>query len=431
MKRLLKVFIVFMLGATLYAAGGIKESQRIVLEKDLTSKNITVTQNLYKVLEFKKTISNIRVSNSNIEIDFIPKTKLPLSTVKVLGKNFGNSSAYIIFSDGKYMQLNINVVSNFSSVIGLLKSMYKNLEIYQLNDNIVLKGFVESKMEQTKILDILKKANIDIDTKVVNLLKINNPDKLVRAKLYVTEINNDKGESFKANWVAGINDGSTSASVTTDMLNAVSLTGGITAVASRLGSKFNTQFTLNYLKSNGLARILDETTLLTQENKDAVFNAGGTVYIVTQSTTSEGLPTSTLTPLDYGLRLTIKVNEILNGKYIDFDATTSSDTLDWVNAVNGMPALKGNEVTTSVIVENGSTVVLGGFIKSTNSENSEKVPFLSDIPILGKLFQSEDFQEGKSELVFFITLEIVDPKNNSQEGDLKSTKTDFYTIENR
>jgi type IV pilus assembly protein PilQ len=76
------------------------------------------------------------------------------------------------------------------------------------------------------------------------------------------------------------------------------------------------------------------------------------------------------------------------------------------NTNNG-PAINTNTVTTQVQVENGGTVVLGGIYSSTESNQTDKVPLLGDIPVLGYLFKTNSKSVQKDELMVFLTPRIV------------------------
>ena len=100
----------------------------------------------------------------------------------------------------------------------------------------------------------------------------------------------------------------------------------------------------------------------------------------------------------------------LDGEYLEID--TSSSTLDPANGIGTMPAKKEKSIKTNVIVEDKSTIVLGGLISNTNSKDWEKIPLLGDVPIIGKLFQSKAFKEGKSELIFFSSFFLIQNKKS-------------------
>ena len=74
---------------------------------------------------------------------------------------------------------------------------------------------------------------------------------------------------------------------------------------------------------------------------------------------------------------------------------------------SGVPVIAKNEIETSVIVDNGQTVVLGGVFTSEESIATLKTPFLGDLPFIGRLFKKELQNNNKSELLVFITPKIV------------------------
>ena len=75
--------------------------------------------------------------------------------------------------------------------------------------------------------------------------------------------------------------------------------------------------------------------------------------------------------------------------------------------VNGNVAINKNEINTNVLVDNGETVVLGGIFEQTNQTTQTKVPFLGDIPYIGRLFRRDSKVENKRELLIFVTPRIV------------------------
>jgi len=88
------------------------------------------------------------------------------------------------------------------------------------------------------------------------------------------------------------------------------------------------------------------------------------------------------------------------------DLSVKRDTVGQV--FNNIPSIDTREVTTKVHVENGQTVVLGGIFEQTLSESSRRVPFLSDLPIVGRAFRSNLNSDQRRELLIFITPKIID-----------------------
>lgn len=414
-----------------------------LVQKDLNENNFSINKGSFKVVEFDKMIKNIKVSNeANIEIDFIDDNAKPLHAIKIFAKEVGTGNILVTFVDDTTMHVNINIVENLLNIIAVAEQISPNIQISQTNGKVILKGSVQNQKEKAKILDLFEKAGIDLTKDLVDLLNLENPDKMIRIKLYAVEINNSKGLDLKNNWIVSsrnytenvhtdglynnnnnISDyGSTDAqrnkllsdTINQRMASAVTLTGGLTGAANYLGRYFNTALTLNYLASKSVASILDETTLITLEDQDATFHAGGTIYLKISTTTSQGVPTTEVRNINYGLQLDIRARNIVNNDYVSLDINTKSTQIDWANTVDGIPSFTEKSIKTNVVVGNQSTIVLGGLISNSSSQDIDKIPLLGDIPILGALFTSKAFKEGKSELVFFITPEIVDPKGNNE-----------------
>jgi len=417
------------------------------IAKEKQARSVTLVKNDFKILEFNKRIVDIVVSDSKrMEVSFIKDTKKPLQTIKLFAKELGYSKLLITFSDKSTILSEINIVQNLSKIIEVVKIINENIEVHQANGKVILKGFAKDTKEKDKIEKLFGQAGVDTNKDLINLLQVSKPNKMIRIKLYVTEINNDDGLDIKNNWAIGYKnfatnykDGIISESdsyvrgytptITDAIESAVSLTGGLSTAANYLGSGFNTGLTLNYLSSKGVATVLDETELITLENKKSVFHAGGKIYVKTQSSTAQGLPTSELKEIDYGLKLEVEVNNIINDKYVDMTITTKQDKINWTEEVDGIPGFSNQSINTFVIVQNKATVVLGGLVNKNDAQNYWKIPLLGDIPILGTLFKSKSFQSGKSELVFFIIPEIVDPAFNENLVKLESTKNTMNSID--
>ncbi len=456
--NLIRIFIITIVSFLFLSASELTQ-------KELNEKYFSVNKGTFKVLEFDKMIKNVKANDKEIiELDFVDDKSKPLQALKIFAKNVGYGNFLITFVDSSSMHININVTENLNDIIAVAKTIAPKLEIQQSNEKIILKGTIEDPKIKIKILDLFKKAGIEIDKNLIDLVSLTNPEKMIRLKLYAVEINNSKGMDLKNNWVVssknftqnvnsdgtyynrGVNNYTltdaqrnklVNDAIDNNLANAVTLTGGLTGAANYLGRHFNTALTLNYLASEGVASILDETTLLTLENQDATFHAGGTIYLKIATTTNQGVPTTEVRNINYGLQLDIKAENIVNNSFVNLNINTKSTQIDWTNTVDGIPSFTEKSIKTNVVVGNQSTIVLGGLISNSSSKDIEKIPLLGDIPILGMLFTSKSFKEGKSELVFFITPEIVDPHDNNQldnfDKKTEATKTSFdeKKIENK
>jgi len=430
MKKIL--ILIFVLLTSTYA------SKHYVIVNDETFDNIVALEKgSYKVLEFSKMISKVKINDSkNIEVSFVESKDKPLHTLKVYAKEIGKTRIFVDFANHTHAQIEFSVIKDLKEIVRLAQKISPELIVNQINGDIVLKGIVETNRDKKKIIKLFEKANIDIEKDLIDLAKVRLPDKLLRIKLYVTEINNVDGLEIKNSWSLGYknyernylspkeaptSEPAFNPTLANAVESAVTLSGGLTSAANILGGGFNVGMVLNYLSTSGVAKILDETTLVTLENKEARFHAGGTIYLKIQTTTDTGVPSTDVRPINYGLQLIVKANDIVNGEFVDMEIVTKSTKIDWANQVDGIPSFTDKTIDTVVLAKNKSTVVLGGLIKSEDVKGYSEIPILSDIPLIGELFKSKDFQDGHSELVFFITPEIVDVSSNEEKEKLDKT----------
>lgn len=152
----------------------------------------------------------------------------------------------------------------------------------------------------------------------------------------------------------------------------------------------------------GEARILASPNLICRSGKEADFFAGGEFPIKVL-----GLRSKEIQWKRYGIGLKLKPIIDASGQ-MSLQIETEVSTLDRSITVDDVPALHTNRVSSFFDLIASRTIAISGLIKSEVSESSEGVPYLKNIPILGALFASKNFQENKSELVIFVTPELME-----------------------
>jgi Flp pilus assembly secretin CpaC len=164
--------------------------------------------------------------------------------------------------------------------------------------------------------------------------------------------------------------------------------------------------TLNLMMEEGHARLLNSPNLVTSPGKKATFLVGGEIPVVT----STGLGAVNVTYQPYGVQLNVTPDVLGNGSVHTVVAPEVS-ALDYTNAVvvSGftIPALTVSQLSTDVITRPGESILLGGLVQRIEKKTIQKIPLLSDIPILGKLFTSTLYQSQQSDVVFVMTPEVV------------------------
>jgi pilus assembly protein CpaC len=158
---------------------------------------------------------------------------------------------------------------------------------------------------------------------------------------------------------------------------------------------------INAAEKEGEAKILASPNLICRSGKEADFFAGGEFPIKVI-----GLRSKEIQWKRYGIGLKLKPLIDPVGQ-MSLHIETEVSTLDRSITVDDMPALHTNRVSSFFDLISSRTIAISGLIKSEVSENSEGLPLLKNIPILGRLFASKNFQENKSELVIFVTPELM------------------------
>ena len=258
-----------------------------------------------------------------------------------------------------------------------------------------------------------------------------------RAQVYVesliAEVNADKAAEFGIQWqgplgnlgentvgLLGTNFGTAGNNILTNLLpiaqgDTASIqapgTGLNLGVAARRNGVYLLGFLARFLQQNGDGNILSTPNLLTLDNEEAKIVIGQNVPFVTGQFTNTGSgssnngsvnPFQTIERKDVGLTLRVKPQISENGtiKMTIFQEVSSVQASS-VNSTTGLITNK-RTIESTVLVDDGGIVVLGGLLQDEYAGNQEKVPGLGDIPLLGHLFKSETRNRKKTNLMVFL-----------------------------
>lgn len=216
-------------------------------------------------------------------------------------------------------------------------------------------------------------------------------------------------------FVSGPTATSTTTTGTTGTTQSASSSSGTQFIS--VLTNFNTKNLLGMLQAQeqrGNARMLAEPTVLAGNKDSASFLAGGEIPIPVVQTGATAGTTAPVTIIykDYGVRLHF-VAEILNDSLIRLNLAPEVSSLDYSNAITisgfSIPALTTRRVQSTVDVKRGESLIISGMFDDVWSRNKTGIPLLMNIPILGQLFSSTQWQDSKTELLVVVTPQIVDP----------------------
>jgi len=161
---------------------------------------------------------------------------------------------------------------------------------------------------------------------------------------------------------------------------------------------------VNALERVGIARTLAEPNITAVSGETANFLAGGEFPIATPA--DDGQVGITFKQFGVGLGFTPVV---LSENRISLRVATEVSELSTENSVNGVPSLTVRRVSSTVEMPSGQSMMLAGLIQTRSRQQIEDIPGLKNVPVLGQLFTSREFQNAESELVIIITPYLVDP----------------------
>ena len=249
---------------------------------------------------------------------------------------------------------------------------------------------------------------------VVEQLDIRRAQVLVEA--IIAELTTDNSSQLGVNFAVDGTDsnrpaaytnlgGATQALIGTLASEGASLSQGLSLALGRFGSDgVNFGFLLSAIASDTDNNILSTPTLVTMDNQEAEIVVGQNVPFVTgqQLSSANDNPFQTIERQDVGISLKVKpqINEGDNIKMeIEQEVSDVSAT-----AVTGASDITTNKrsIKTTVLVEDGQTLVLGGLMDDQINDTRSKVPFLGDIPLLGSLFRYRTNSKSKRNLMVFL-----------------------------
>lgn len=337
----------------------------------------------------------------------------------------------------EYIQLNYTKVADVLKLLedsrnpkGAEANRTTNTESLALESLLSLRGSAVADTRTNTLIINDTANNIDKIRKMVDLLDVSIKQVMVEARIvrattdFTKEMgvkwgilsqginkNNDLlvGGSDKTLWDLRTPDDDGKYTITRpDNLN-VDL-GVTTTGASKIAfglismSDFMLDLELSALQSDGYGEVISTPKVMTADKQKAKVSSGQQIpYQTTQ--TAGGAATATTSFKDALLSLDVTPSITPDGK-VQMQLNITSDSPAGT-APNGEIILNKNEVNTNVLVDNGETVVLGGIFEQETKSSQTKVPFLGDIPYLGRLFRKDLKSDNKRELLIFVTPRIV------------------------
>jgi type IV pilus assembly protein PilQ len=161
---------------------------------------------------------------------------------------------------------------------------------------------------------------------------------------------------------------------------------------------------LSALENEGRGELISSPSLFTANQQTALIESGEEIPY--QEVSASGATSVSFKKAVLSLKVTPQVlpgNKVLLQLQVNQDKPSNRIVL-------GVPAISTRQIATSILINNGQTLVLGGIYESNKEHEEQRIPFLGKIPLVGVLFRQQNAREGKRELLIFVTPKIISEK---------------------
>jgi len=395
-----------------------------------TPNDLSVIVGKSALVDFTKPVIRVAVGLG----DVAEATAVSPTEVMVNGKAPGNTSLIVWEQGGERQFFNVAVHLSRAASDDTLTSLRRELKIALPGQNITiasennlvfLRGTVNDLASSDRAVQMASSAG-----KVVNLLYVNvpPPPPQILLKVRFAAVDRNKSNQLGLN-IFSTGAANTLGTVTTGQFSppSVSLPSGGSSAAAAVSNALNIFLfrpdinlgaTIAAMEQQGLAQILAEPNIIAEDGKQASFLAGGEYpYPTVQGTAGGAGGAITITFKEFGVRLNF-IPTITPRGTIRLQVAPEVSALDFSNAVtvSGFtePAITVRRVKTVVELNEGQSFAIGGLLDNRETQTFTKIPFIGNVPILGKLFQSIQKNRTNTELIVIVTPEIVAPINAGQ-----------------
>ncbi len=383
-----------------------------------TSSKLSVPINRAVVVESDVPFAELSIANPAIA----DISSLSDRTIYVLGKGTGTTTLTLLDASGRLItNVDVHVSFDLTEFKERLRQIMpgEKIEVRSADDGIVLSGVASSMQKMQRALDLAERYAPD---RVSNLMSVGGVQQ-VMLKVRFAEMSRSvskslasslalggdifggdagiklgSGQAARSSGLDGILAGNIPASTSNELSSSIGFNMGAVEVA----------LLIEAMESKGMVRMLAEPNLTALSGQEATFLAGGE-YPVPISAEND---TVRIEFKPFGVELSF-VPRVVDGDLINLELKTAVSAIDPSNGfiTNDfqVDAFTRREATTTVEMRDGESFAIAGLLKDDFTDLNGQVPWLGDIPVLGALFRSAEYQREQSELVIIVTPHLVTP----------------------
>ena len=348
--------------------------------------------------------------------------------VLVNGKAPGGVSLIIWDENEQSQAFEVSVDIDVLSLTEKIHEVFPNepVVVETSKDVVMLSGKISSQAVADKILEVVKGTT----PKVTSLMEVPaSPPGEILLEVKFAEVDKTALQELGIN-ILSLPGAKNVGVISTQQFSPPQLVAPSQGVNSGLGVSnllniflfrpdINLAATIQALQQNNVLEILAEPNLLTASGKDASFLAGGEFpFPIVQGTTGGGFAGITIQFKEFGVRLNFTPTLLPSG-LIHLHVKPEVSALDFTNALNVsgflIPALSTRRVESEMDLRDGQSFAIAGLVDNRDTEQLSKIPFIGDVPVLGKLFTSRSINKTRDELLVMVTPRVVQPIQPQQK----------------
>jgi len=375
---------------------------------------LNVPMNRAVVVESETPFAELSIANPGIA----DISTLSDRTIYVLGKAPGRTTLTLLGPDGRLItNVEVQVSPDVAEFKERLRQILPNesIEVRTANDGIVLSGTVSSIQKLDRALDLAQRYAPD---RVSNLMSVGG-EQQVMLKVRFAEMQRSVSKGLQSG-LLGANVGGDvefdfgagsgrlqPGSIGSGIINLDPTANGAFNIAGSIGD-LALNVLIEALESKGVARTLAEPNLTALSGQQASFLAGGEVPIPVVD--DEGSVAIEYKP--FGVELTF-TPRVVDGDVINIEMIAAVSGIDPTvsiqNAGFSVNGFRRRETSTTVEMRDGESFAIAGLLEDDFQDLVGQVPWLGDIPVLGSLFRSSEYEREQTELVIIVTPHLVTP----------------------
>ena len=381
-------------------------------------------------------VSNRTLGNPNVAQAMLVSPE----SLYLLGMSIGTTNMILQEKNGSCSVIDVEITMDPDALMQTFRELFpdeKNIRITAAADSLVLSGVVSDALVVAQVVDLatayvrrpallgpaqqegmnplmtagLQQQNTNaaqVGARVINLLSVGSAQQ-VMLEVKIAEVSKTLIDKLGTGVQGSIGGGAWTYSILTQFLTGT-LGGGASATRST-----GTKFTLEAEKKDGLVKILAEPNVMAISGQEGSFLAGGKILIpVSQDALSNRI---ILEEKEFGVGLKFTPT-VLSGGRINLKVSPEVSELsregvgisNLSNTANTiLPLITTRRSSTTVQLGDGESFAIGGLIKNNRTTNVKAFPILGELPLIGALFRSTDFQQDRTELVFVVTPRLIKP----------------------